>query len=138
LIGLIRVWLRGKTTGSMKSEITMDKPPAIPQPKPPEAKSVRFAATLNMILPGTGQFYLGQRILGFILAGTFLTCLIAMFVIFFVGYAQYLRVAINPMEGQELESLANVFHVRWQIGLLIVSVVVWIASLAGLARAKAR
>src|SRR5437773_4385750 len=116
----------------------MNKPPVVTQTKPPEPKSLRFAATLNLMLPGAGQFYLGQRLLGCLLALAFIACFGSMLTIFLVGYSQYLNAAIgnNILQGQQLEQMGNVFHVRLQIALVVVSIAIWIGSLVGLSSAR--
>jgi TM2 domain-containing membrane protein YozV len=113
----------------------MQKPPPIPQPK-----SLRFAATLNLIVPGAGQFYLGQKLVGCLLATVFIVCLVSMLIIFFVGYSQYLNAAMGNdiLQGQEIEKLGNVFHTRWQIGLLITAIAIYIGSLVGLSASRPR
>jgi TM2 domain-containing membrane protein YozV len=102
------------------------------QPKP---KSLRFAVTLNFVLPGAGQFYLGQRVFGGVLALAFLICFAAMMAIFLRGYVEYMRATTSGdiFQSDVLEQLGNVFHVRWLLGLLVGSIVVFIISMAGLA-----
>ena len=106
--------------------------PLSTQPKP---KSLRFAVTLNFVLPGAGQFYLGQRVFGGVLALAFLICFAAMMAIFLRGYVEYMRLATGGdiFESDALEQLGNVFHVRWLIGLLVGSIVVFVIAMAGLA-----
>lgn len=113
----------------------MQKLPPIPQPR-----SLRFAATLNLIVPGTGQFYLGQKLVGCLMAIVFIACLVSMLIIFFVGYGEYLSVAQGGdiLQGQQLEKLGSVFHTRWQIGLLITAIVIYIGSLVGLFASRPR
>ena len=107
----------------------MDAPPK--QQKP---KSLRFAVTLNFILPGAGQFYLGQRVFGEVLALAFLASFVAMMAIFLRGYAEYMRITTSGdiFESNVLEQRDNVFHIRWLLGLLIGSIVVFIIAMAGL------
>ena len=104
-------------------------------PKLPKAKSLRFAVTLNFILPGAGQFYLGQRIFGGALALAFLICFVAMMAIFLRGYAEYMRTITSGdiFQSDVLEQLGNMFHARWLLGLLVASIVVFIIAMAGLA-----
>src|SRR5689334_5882155 len=116
---------RGMVAASLLMS-TMQKPPPIPQPK-----SLRFAATLNLIVPGAGQFYLGQKLIGSLMAIVFIACFVSMFIIFYLGYKEYLNTAMGNdiLKGEQLEKLGNVFHTRWQIGLLITAVVIYIGSL---------
>jgi TM2 domain-containing membrane protein YozV len=101
-------------------------------------KSLRFAATLNLVVPGAGQFYLGQRVFGCVLAAAFLTCFVAMIALFLRGYVEYLRAVTGGdiLESNALEQLGTVFHVRWLIGLLVVSIVIFVVSMIGLAVAS--
>lgn len=107
----------------------MEKPPVIQPPK-----SLRFAATLNFIVPGAGQFYLGRRLVGCVLGIIFLTCLVSMLTVFLKGYSDYLSAALSNdiLKGQQIEKMGDVFHTRWQIGLLITAVVIYIGSFVGL------
>ena len=100
----------------------------------PQSKSVRLAMTLNFVLPGTGQFYLGQRLFGSLLAGGFLACFVAMLAIFCRGYREYLNIATSDdiLQGGFLERIGSVFHIGWLVGLLVVSVVIFIISVASL------
>ena len=103
-------------------------------PKVKPAKSLRIAGLLNLLLPGAGQFYLGQRLLGVILLSLFLGCFIAALGIFLTGFGQYLKLALdgNILEGDRLERIGQVLHPRWLIGLAVVGAVVYLASLVGL------
>lgn len=113
----------------------MDAPPK--QQKP---KSLRVAVTLNLLLPGAGQFYLRQRIFGSALMLAFLACFLAMIAIFMRGYVEYLQTITSGdiLQSDILERLGDVFHVRWLIGLLIASIVIFAASMIGLAVASKR
>ena len=101
----------------------METPPNI---KVRPAKSLRTAGLLNLLLPGAGQVYLGQRLLGVILLSLFLGCFIAALGIFLVGFGQYLKLALdgNILEGDRLERIGQVLHPRWLIGLAAVGAVV--------------
>ena len=110
-------------------------PPNAPS-KPP--KTLRWAATLNFVLPGAGLFYLGQRKLGAILAITFLICLAAALSVFLVGYVHYFNVVLSGdllKEGQ-LEHLQEVFHNRWLSGLSVAGLVLQILSMSALVWAR--
>jgi hypothetical protein len=106
-------------------------PPATNQP---ERKNVRLAMTLNFLLPGIGQFYLGQRLFGFSLAAGFLACFVAMLGIFSYGYREYLNIATSDdiLQSGFLERIGSVFHIGWLVGLLVLSVVIFIVSLVDL------
>ena len=111
----------------------MDTPPKLQK-----RKSLRFAATLNFVVPGAGQFYLGQRVFGGILAVTFLTCFVAMIALFLRGYGEYIQAVTGGdiFQSDVLERLGTVFHVRWLIGLLVASIVIFVVSMVGLAVAS--
>jgi hypothetical protein len=117
------------------SEQNNTTPPLANQPQP---RSLRFAMTLNFVLPGLGQLYLGQRRFGSLLAGGFLACFVAMLAIFLNGYRQYLNIATSDdiLESGFLERIGGVFHTGWLMGLLVVSVVIFIVSVASLSSAS--
>ncbi len=111
----------------------MDVPPKIEPPK-----NVRSATFYNLILPGAGQFYLGQRVMGVILAVTFLGCFIAVMTIFLMGFSQYMKLVLggNILEGDRLERIAQVFHPFWLVALMAAGVLIYIVSLVALAFSK--
>ncbi len=86
---------------------------------------------LNLFLPGAGQFYLGQRKTGVLLAAAFLACLFSILVVFVTGYARYFSLTLsgNILEGDRLEQIAKAFHPRWLVALAIAGVVILIISL---------
>src|SRR6266480_143497 len=108
-------------------------PPTLPKPK-----NLRWAAALNLFLPGAGLFYLGRRKLGAVLALTFLLCLAGALGIFLVGYLHYLTVVMGSdlMQDGQLEQLADVFHKRWLVGLVLAGVAIQIASMLAMSRAR--
>src|SRR6266550_2855894 len=108
-------------------------PPTLPKPK-----NLRWAATLNLFLPGAGLFYLGRRKMGAVLALIFLACLVAALAIFLTGYIHYLQVAMSGdlMKNGELEQLQDVFHQGWLLGLLCGGFAVYVASMVALAAAR--
>src|SRR5260370_42359428 len=103
-------------------------------PPPPAPKNCRRAFALNFFLPGAGQIYLGQRMMGALLAGVFLVCLCASLAIFVIGYASYLNVTLsgNILEGNRLEQLGEVFHPRWLLGVMSAGIACYFMGLAGL------
>jgi len=107
-------------------------------PPPNAQKNFRRAFALNFFLPGAGQIYLGQRMMGALLAGIFLACLGASLAIFVIGYANYLNVTLsgNILEGNQLEQLGEVFHPRWLLGLMSAGIACYFVGLAGLAIAR--
>ncbi len=95
---------------------------------------------MNVILPGAGLFYLGQRRAGGIIAGLFLVCFAAALGIFLVGYVNYLSVALDPriLEGNKLEELGAGFNQRWLVGLALVGAILYLVSTVLFMRAKRR
>jgi len=93
---------------------------------------------MNLFLPGSGLFYLGQRKSGVILAGSFLICLLAALTIFLSGYIQYLNVVLGGdlMKEGQLEGLADVFHKRWLLVLLVAGIAIQLWSMIALSRAR--
>ena len=90
-------------------------------PPLPGQKNIRLARALNGFLPGAGLFYLGRRVAGAVLAGTFMVCFLAMMTIFVVGYGHYLSIAMseNLLEGTTLEQAGASFHQNWLVSLAI-------------------
>ena len=107
-------------------------------PKVKPVKSLRTAGLLNLLLPGAGQFYLGQRLLGAILLVLFLGCFAVALGIFLFGFGQYLKLALdgNILEGDRLERIGQVLHPRWLIGLAISGAIIYLASFIGLSFAS--
>lgn len=93
-------------------------------------KSVRMAHLMNLILPGAGQFHLGQRVVGCVFGVLFLSCFVTMTTIFGIGYARYWQAAMSGkiLEGHELETLALHLHAGWLLRLLAVSLLIYLGS----------
>jgi TM2 domain-containing membrane protein YozV len=110
------------------------------QPVAAGAKSRRFALTLNLLLPGAGQFYFGQTVLGSILMLGFVACFVAMLVLFLRAYRQYLEVATSGdiLAGDNVEKLSHVFPIGTLLVLLVVSILIYLVSALTLASAKTR
>ena len=109
-------------------------PPPLPQ------KNLRLAATLNFFFPGAGLIYLGERILGAVLASAFVICLVSVLSIFLIGYGRYLKIALGGdiLDEGRLEQIGTVFHPGWLIGLAVAGVVIHLISMAALSIAKRR
>jgi hypothetical protein len=110
-----------------------------PPPLPPQ-KSLRLASALNVFLPGAGLIYLGRRVLGAVLAGSFLCCFLAVMTIFLVGYSRYLSIAMseNLMQGNKLEEAGASFHQNWIAGLALTGGLIYLCSAILFAHAKRR
>ncbi len=83
-------------------------PPPILKP----AKSRRIAAGLNCAIPGAGQFYLGQKVLGVAFMVVWLVILIVAVRLLVGGIGFYFSVAGNEhiLDPGVLEQLADKFH----------------------------
>ena len=93
---------------------------------------LRRASLLNILLPGSGQFYLGQRGLGLGLLAGFLVPFMAALAVFLVSTSRYYAIAtsVDLLDGQNLESLETVFHLPWLIGLTALAVADFLVSMA--------
>ncbi len=85
---------------------------------------------MNVMLPGSGLFYLGWRKSGLLLAVGFSICFLGLVGIFVVGYTRYLSIALGDdlMKGNNLEQAGEAFHHQWLIGLAIAGVVLYAIS----------
>jgi len=99
---------------------------------------MRWAATLNLFLPGAGLFYLGKKRTGSMLAIAFLVCLVAALGIFVSGYIHYLNVVLGGdiMKEGELEQLKDVFHKTWLLGLVLAGIILQVISMIATSRAR--
>jgi hypothetical protein len=109
-----------------------------PQPPIPRPKSLRFALTLNLFLPGAGQLYLGRRLRGAVFAVAFLGCFVTMAAIFLRGYGEYLRLSTggDVLAGDNLEQLAGAFPTPLLLALLIVGIGIFTAAMVDLGFAR--
>ncbi|HXJ61225.1 MAG TPA: hypothetical protein VNU68_31660 [Verrucomicrobiae bacterium] len=95
---------------------------------------------MNFLLPGSGLFWLGYRMLGACLSGAFLSCFLAIMTIFLIGYGRYLSIALseNLMEGNNLEQAGAAFHTNWLVGIAAVGLLLYAISAILFSRAKRR
>lgn len=99
------------------------------QPASSRAPSYRTALFLNLMLPGIGQIYLGQTVLGCVFGFSFLGCLIASLTLFVKAYSEYMQTASgNVLDAGNLEGLAGAFP--WGMMLWLLSLAVGIHLLA--------
>jgi hypothetical protein len=103
-------------------------------------KSLRLAFTLNFMVPGVGQLYLGQTGLGVIYLTSFGSIFVTMFTLFLRAYAKYLELSTSGdiLEGDNLEQLSHVFPARWLVGLTVVALIIYVASMASLRLPRGR
>jgi TM2 domain-containing membrane protein YozV len=96
--------------------------------------------TLNLLLPGAGQFYLGQPIAGSVYAFGFIACFVTSIVIFLRDYGGYIQMSTGGdiFETGNLERLTQSFHTGWLGGLQVAAIVIYIASTIHLSRSAAR
>jgi uncharacterized membrane protein len=117
-------------------------PPPLPV-RGEAARRIRHAHVLNLVVPGAGQWYLGQRVVGGLFVVTFLACFVAMIALFFVGYLKFMRTALRSdiLAGNVLEELQNAFHLRWLLALLAIAILLYIVGAVGVfvySRTRAR
>jgi TM2 domain-containing membrane protein YozV len=105
-------------------------PPQIVSTSAPRQKKMRTAMALNLLLPGAGQFYFGQRIAGSAYAIGFIACFVAMLVLFAHAYSAYLQLSTNGdiMESGNLEQLTQVFHAGMLGWISFIGTAIYIAS----------
>jgi hypothetical protein len=74
---------------------------------------------LNLMLPGAGLILLGRRVVGTLLAAAFVTCFVALLVIFLIGYARYLSIAMSDdlLTGNRIEEAGAAFHPTWLMAI---------------------
>ena len=106
----------------------------------PRRRTIRFAMALNLLLPGAGQFYLGQPIIGSVYAIGFVACFSIILLKFFRAYFDYLQLSTNGdvLEPGKLEQLSHAFPAGTFAALTIVSVVIYLASSIHLALSHRR
>jgi hypothetical protein len=90
----------------------------------------RQAALLNLLLPGAGQWYLGQRAAGVLLATTFLAACIWGCVLAVRGVALVYRAALSDSESNWTSALAASQPGRIIVAFGIAVVIFLIAQLA--------
>jgi hypothetical protein len=86
---------------------------------------------LNVLLPGAGQCYLGQKRLGGWLLVGFLLPFFAALAVFLLALDRYFALVAsgNILEGNQLESLGAAFHVPWLILLTALAVTDFLMSM---------
>src|SRR5882724_6498833 len=111
----------------------------LPSPTTPRPKTMKVAMFLNLMVPGVGQFYLGQRVAGAIYSLAFLACFAAMLSIFLHSYFDYLRLSTSGdiLESSTLEQLAHTFPAGTIAGLFIIGIVIYLVSAIHLAVSRA-
>ena len=120
-----------------------DSPPVIHVPETVatrKPRSRRVAMGLNLVIPGAGQFYLGQPVAGSLYAFGFIACFVAILVIFLRGYGDYVQRSTGDeiFEPGNLERLTQSFHTGWLGGLQVVAILIYIASAIHLSRSRPR
>jgi hypothetical protein len=94
----------------------------------------QYATMLNLVLPGVGQFYLGQRVLGCAFAGGSLACFVAAVVVFIVGIKRCWKLASSGdlLEGRKLEQMREAMHPGQLFILVGVVILMYVLSIAAL------
>ncbi len=103
-------------------------------------KSRRFAYTLNLLFPGAGQLYLGQTVLGAVYMAGFISIFVTILTLFLRAYTRYLELSTSGdiLEGDHLEELSHAFPVAWLIGLTVLAILIYVASLVSLRKPNSR
>jgi hypothetical protein len=124
---IMNMWLSLPSASEQMPQPLGNQPPLPPAPR---KKSLRFAMTLNLLVPGLGQFYFGQPIMGSVYAIGFIACFVATLVKFLSAYYQYLQLSTSGdiLQTGNLEQLAHAFPTGTLTGLTIVSIVIYLAS----------
>jgi hypothetical protein len=113
---------------------------ASPSPSTPRPKTMKVAMFLNLMVPGAGQFYLGQRLAGAVYALAFLASFIALLVIFCHGYFNYLSLSTSGdiLDSGNLEQVAHAFPAGIISALSAAGIVIYLASTIHLAVSRPR
>jgi TM2 domain-containing membrane protein YozV len=124
---IMSVWLSAPRPGEQVPQATGAQ---LPLPPTPRKKSLRFAMTLNLLVPGLGQFYFGQPIMGSVYAIGFIACFVTILAKFMSAYYQYLQLSTSGdiLQTGNLEQLAHAFPAGTLTGLTIVSIVIYLVS----------
>ena len=101
---------------------------------------MKVAMFLNLIVPGAGQFYLGQRLAGAAYALAFLGCFAAALIVFVHGYFNYLNLTTSGdiLDSGNLEQVAHAFPAGIISALSAIGVVIYLASTIHLAMSRIR
>ncbi len=112
----------------------MEKPPVITEPT--RQRNYRFAWTLNLLIPGTGQLMMGQIVLGTVLCLLFVVDFVALMGIFLKDFSTFLQLVTGGkiLEGDTIEQASKAYHVTWMLTLLGIGLVIYIISFVTLVR----
>jgi len=142
---VISAWLTSPTTTvppvfnapALRSN-TLSTPAPSPTTKRP--KTMKVAMFLNLMIPGAGQFYLGQRVAGATYALAFLASFAALIIIFVHGYFNYLNLSTSGdiLDTGNLEQVARAFPAGIISALSAVGMVIYLASTIHLAVSRTR
>jgi hypothetical protein len=112
----------------------------LPSPAKRRPKTMKLAMFLNLIVPGAGQFYLGQRLAGAIYALAFLASFAAALSIFVHGYYNYLSLTTSGdvLDPGNLEQISHAFPAGIISALSAIGIVIYLASTIHLAVSRAR
>ena len=101
---------------------------------------MKIAMFLNLMVPGAGQFYLGQRLIGGAYALAFLASFLATIIIFVHGYFKYLSLSTGGdiLDGTNLEQVAKAFPTGIISTLSAIGMVIYLASTIHLAVSRRR
>jgi hypothetical protein len=120
-------------TEPRENHLSPRQPPPVPAASSSKNR-VRYAHVLNLVVPGAGQYYLGQKLLGCVFAAPFLVCLLAFLAISTRGFTTYLDALTSGSIPRDriLGYLFGVFHVGWLFALLLISIALYLLSAVSL------
>jgi hypothetical protein len=112
----------------------------LPSPAKTRPKTMKVAMFLNLVVPGAGQFYLGQRLAGAVYALAFLASFAALLIIFAHGYFNYLNLSTSGdiLDSGNLEQISHAFPAGIISALSAVGIVIYLASTIHLAVSRRR
>lgn len=101
---------------------------------------MKVAMFLNLMVPGAGQFYLGQRLAGAAYALAFLASFGATIIIFVHGYFKYLSLSTGGdiLDGTNLDQIAKAFPTGIISTLSTIGLIIYLASTIHLAVSRSR
>ena len=131
---ILNTWLTNPTppptTPPILTAPTTPRPPVLRSSQSEGGRTLRFALTLNLLLPGASQLYLGQPLLAAAYALPFLATVATALAIFLRAYAHYLRLATTGdlLEPGNLETLTHAFPAALLATLTTISTAIFFAS----------
>ena len=123
---ILNVWQPPRVTEPSSPLVGSQPPPT----SVPRRKSLRFAMSLNLLLPGLGQFCVGQKAVGSVYVVAFIACFVTALVKFLSAYFEYLQFSTSSdiLSAGNLEQLTHTFPTGTLVGLAVASIAIYRAS----------